>query len=107
MSSRDSPGVLANGGGSCRTGVLSLSGCVRSTTRTEPSASAVASAARGSVATKCLLQPFGTDVRVDFGVQHQRAVTILEPRAHRVEILDGAGGHAAVAGGLRQGGEVG
>ena len=41
--SRESPGVFANGGGSCSTGVLSLSGWVRSTTRTEPSASAAAS----------------------------------------------------------------
>src|SRR5215467_9382876 len=33
------PGVLANGGGSCRTGVRSDSGWVRSTTRTRPAAS--------------------------------------------------------------------
>src|SRR3954453_14869969 len=66
--SRESPGGLANGGGGCNPGVLSLSGCVRSTTRTSPDASAPARSVRVSVATKCLLQPFGTDVGVDFGV---------------------------------------
>src|SRR3954452_1630414 len=53
--SRDRPGVFANGGGSCRTGVVSLSGCVRSTTRTSPDANAAAKLLRDSVATKCLL----------------------------------------------------
>src|SRR3954449_8719748 len=82
--SRDRPGVFANGGGSCSTGVFSLSGCVRSTTRTEPSASPAASC---SVATKCLLQPFGTDVRVDFGVQDERrAVGLGEPFPDPFEI---------------------
>src|SRR4051812_35659720 len=107
MSTRESPGVLANGGGRISTGVLSLSGCVRSTTRTEPSASAPVSAVRVSVATECLLEPFGTDVGVDFGVQHERAVAVLQPRADRVQVLRRAGGHAAAAGGLGQGGEVG
>src|SRR5215469_13275238 len=40
------PGVFANGGGSCRIGVRSDSGCVRSTTRTRPEASPSASEAR-------------------------------------------------------------
>src|SRR4051794_23115337 len=107
MSSRLSPGVLANGGGRIRTGVLSLSGWVRSTTRTEPSASAAARSVRVSVATKCLLQPFGTDVGIDFGVQHERAVAVVQPLAHRLEVLRRAGGHAAAAGRLGQRGEVG
>src|SRR3954451_21108818 len=106
MSTRERPGVLANGGGRISTGVRSLSGCVRSTTRTEPSASPVARSVRVSVATKCLLQPFGTDVGIDFGVQHERAVAILQPVAHRLEILRRAGGQAVAAGGLGQPGEV-
>src|SRR6059058_5575527 len=97
MSTRESPGVLANGGGRISTGVRSDSGCVRSTTRTEPSARALASAVRVSVATECLLQPFGTDVGVDFGVQHERAVAVGEPFAHRLEVLRRARGHAAAA----------
>src|SRR3954465_13235917 len=107
MSTRERPGVLANGGGRISTGVRSLSGCVRSTTRTDPSASPVARWVRVSVATECLLKPFGTDVGVDFGVQHQRAVAILQPVAHRPQVLRGARGDAVAAGGLGQGGEVG
>src|SRR5262245_6716098 len=101
--SRESPGVFAKGGGSWSTGVVSLSGCVRSTTRTEPSVSAAASC---SVATKCLLQPFGTDVGVDFGVQDERAVALGEPLAHVLQIGGAAGGDAAAAGGFGERGEV-
>src|SRR3954465_13049787 len=106
MSTRERPGVLANGGGRISTGVRSLSGCVRSTTRTEPSASPVARFVRVSVATKCLLQPFGTDVGIDFGVQHERAVAVLGPRADALEIFRRAGGDAMAARGLGQRGEV-
>src|SRR3954470_3231236 len=106
MSTRERPGVLANGGGRISTGVRSLSGCVRSITRTEPSARPRASAARVSVATKCLLKPFGTDVGVDFGVQHQRAVAALQPAADGVEVVRRAGGDAVAAGRLGQRGEV-
>src|SRR3954464_8204912 len=104
MVSRERPGVFANGGGNCSTGVLSLSGCVRSTTRTEPSASPAAS---WSVATKCLLQPFGTDVRVDFGVQDERAIAVLEPLADGGQVINAARGDAAAAGRLGERGEVG
>src|SRR4051795_2899820 len=103
MTSRVSPGVLASGGGSCSNGVLSFSGCVRSTTRTEPSASAAAS---WSMATKCLLQPFGADVRIDFGVQDERAVALGDPLAHGFEIRGAARGDAAAARRLRERGEV-
>src|SRR3954452_22968373 len=107
MSSRESPGVVANGGGRIRTGVFSLSGCVRSTTRTEPSASPLARAETVvSVATKCLLQPFGTDVGVDFGVQHERAVAAAEPVRDRLQVVGFAGGHAVAARRLGERGEV-
>src|SRR3954466_11885344 len=105
--SRESPGVLANGGGSCSTGVVSLSGCVRSTTRTSPRASSAARFVRVSVATKCLLQPFGTDVGIDFGVQYERAVAVLEPGADALEIVRRADGHAVAADGFGERGEVG
>src|SRR3954468_17904354 len=104
--SRESPGVFANGGGSCSTGVVSLSGCVRSTTRTSPLASAAARLVRVSVATKCLLQPFGTDVGVDFGVQYERAVAVFEPGANAFEVVRGAGGDAGAARRFGQRGEV-
>src|SRR3954466_13622160 len=105
--SRLRPGVLANGGGSCSTGVLSLSGCVRSTTRTSPLLSAAARLVRVSVATKCLLQPFGTDVGVDFGIQDERAVAVAQPLAHLLEILRAPRRDPVATGGLGERGEVG
>src|SRR5919107_6187689 len=106
MSSRLRPGVFANGGGRMSTGVLSESGCVRSMTRTEPSARPLARAARVSVAMECLLQPFGTDVGVDFGVQHERAIAALKPLLDRLQIVHRPDGQAAAAGPLGQRGEV-
>src|SRR3954469_2757048 len=102
--SRDRPGVLANGGGSCNTGVVSLRGWVRSTTRTEPSASPAASC---SMATKSLLKPFGTDVGIDFGVQDERAIRLHEPLADRGQIVHTTDGHTYTAGGLGERREIG
>src|SRR4051812_31832182 len=98
ISSRERPGVLANGGGSWSTGVLSDSGCVRSMTFTRSSASA----AMSSVTTECLLQPFGTDVGIDFGVEHHGALGVLQPLAHGVEVVR----HALAAGRAGERGEV-
>src|SRR4051812_30599374 len=98
MTSRDRPGVFANGGGSWSTGVFSLSGCVRSTTSTLP----FASPAMSSVTTECLLQPFGTDVGIDLRVEHHGALGVLQPLAHRAEVVR----HAFAAGRAGERGEV-
>ena len=87
--------MFANGSGSCSTGVRSLSGWVRSTTRTSPEASARDEIGEQgmrliSVAAEGLLEPFGADVGVDLRVEHQRAVAVREPVAHAVEVLDAA-----------------
>src|SRR5262245_24323583 len=127
MSVRESPGVLANGGGSLMTGVFSLSGCVRSTTRTAPDARAARTSSRGlvdvamaepyppptavappaSVAAEGLLEPLGDDVGVDLRVDHQRAVALLRPLAHRGQVGRAARGHADAARGDGERGEVG
>src|ERR1700756_4457359 len=84
LSSRDSPGVLAKGGGSWMTGVVSDSGWVRSTISTAPEASPSSSAdtwlawvldmmfllVRGLAGPERLREPFCTDGGVDLGVKH-------------------------------------
>src|SRR4051794_17150704 len=99
------------------TGVRSLSGWVRATTRAAPEARAAGVSARGavdvampatvraSVPPERLLEPLGADVGVDLRVEHQRALALLDPRAHCGQICGAAGGHSDTAGGHGERGE--
>ena len=102
------PGVFANGGGSCSTGVVSLSGCVRSTTRTEPSPSAVASGVEvvqwpRNASSSHSAQMSGSTL----GVQHERAVAVASHSRTPSRSSTLRDGEAAAARRLGERGEVG
>src|SRR5215213_5690468 len=95
ISCRFRDGVCANSSGSCITGVCSLSGWVRSTTPTAPLPSAFTSDATGSCVIPCLLsmgakslrKPLCPYLRVDPGVDYERAIPHLQPVSNRRKFI--------------------